>query len=161
MLSSSVLHSLPEFAQTQAHWVSEATNHFTLCLPLLLPSIFPRIRALPATQLFKSGSQSIGASASAPVLPMNISRNLDWFPLGLTGLTSLLSKGLSRVFSNSTVQKHPILLESLFFIVQLSLPLVIEVKSGVKSSIAYEPGMLGPWIKENWKWSNRRWQEWT
>ena len=53
--------------------------------------------------LFTSGGQSIGISASASVLPMNI---WDWFPLGLTGLISLQSKGLSRVFSNTTVQKH-------------------------------------------------------
>ena len=55
------------------------------------------------SQLFKSGGQSIGASTSASVLPMNIQ---DWFPLGLTGWISLQSKGLSRVFSNTTVQKH-------------------------------------------------------
>ena len=55
------------------------------------------------SQFFASGGQSIGASFSASVLPMNIK---DWFPLGLTGLVSLQSKGLSRVFSNTTVQKH-------------------------------------------------------
>ena len=55
------------------------------------------------SQFFTSGGQSIGTSASASVLPMNIQ---DWFPLGSTGLISLLSKGLSRVFSNTTVQKH-------------------------------------------------------
>jgi len=62
--------------------------------------------------LSASGGQSIGASASASVLPVNIQ---DWFPLGLTGLISLKSKGLSRVFSNTTVQKHQ------FFGAQLSL----------------------------------------
>ena len=55
------------------------------------------------SRFFASGGQSIGASASASVLPMNIQ---DWFPLGSTGLISLLSKGLSRVFSNITLQKH-------------------------------------------------------
>ena len=55
------------------------------------------------SQLFASGGQSIGASASASILPMNIQ---EWFPLGLIDLISLLSKGLSRVFSNTTVQKH-------------------------------------------------------
>ena len=54
-------------------------------------------------QLFASGGQIIVASASASVLPMNIQ---DWFPLGLTSLISLQSKGLSKVFSNTTVQKH-------------------------------------------------------
>ena len=81
-------------------------------LPLLLPSIFSSIRVFPMSQLFASGGQSIGASASALVLPMNIQ---DWFPLGLTGWVSLLSKGLSRVFSKTTVQKHQ------FFSLQLSL----------------------------------------
>ena len=62
---------------------------------------FPASGSFPMSQFFASGSQSIGASAS--VLPVNIQ---GWFPLGLTGLISLLSKGLSRVFSNTTVQKH-------------------------------------------------------
>ena len=80
------------------------SNHLILCHPLLLlPSIFPSIRVFSVSLLFASGSQSIGASASAAVLPMNIQ---GWFPLGLTGLISLQSKGLSRVFSSTTVQKH-------------------------------------------------------
>ena len=60
--------------------------------------------SFPMSQFFASGGQSVGASASASVLPMNIQ---DWFPLGLTGLISLQSKVFSRVFSNTTVQKHP------------------------------------------------------
>ena len=79
------------------------SNHLILCCPLLLlPSIFPSIRVVSflLSWLFPSGGQSIGASASD--LPMNIQ---GWFPLGLTGLI-LLSKGLSRVFSSTTVQKH-------------------------------------------------------
>ena len=84
-----------------------------LCRPLILPpSIFPRIRVFSMSQFFTSGGQSIGASAFITVLPMNIQ---DWFPLGLTGLISLLSKGLSTVFSNTIVQKH------YFFGAQLSL----------------------------------------
>ena len=75
-------------------------------------SIFPSIKLFPMSWLFESGGQSIGASASALVLPMNIQ---DWFPVGLTGLISLQSKGLSRVFSNTTVQKHQ------FFSTQLYL----------------------------------------
>ena len=72
-----------------------------LCRPLFLPlSIFPSIRVF-SNESVASGSQSIGVSASTSVLPMNIQ---DWFPLGLTGLI-LQSKGLSRVFSNTTVQK--------------------------------------------------------
>ena len=73
---------------------------------------FPALRSFQISQFFASGGQSIGVSASASVLPMNIR---DWFPLGLTGWISLQSKGLSRVFSNITVQKHQ------FFRVQLSL----------------------------------------
>ena len=64
---------------------------------------FPASGSFPMSQLFTSDSQNIGASASASVLPMNIQ---DWFPLGWTGWVSLLSKGLSRVFSNTAVQKH-------------------------------------------------------
>ena len=63
---------------------------------------FPASGSFPMSQFFASGGQSIGVSASASVLPMNIR---DWFPLVLTGLISLQSKGLSRVFSNTTVQK--------------------------------------------------------
>ena len=63
----------------------------------------PASRSFPISQFFASGGQSIGASTSAPVLPMNIQ---DWLPLGLTGWTSLQSKGSSRVFNNNTVQKH-------------------------------------------------------
>ena len=64
---------------------------------------FPAPGSFPMSQLFASGGKSIGASASASVLPMNIQ---GLFPLGLTGLISLLFKGLSRVFFNTTVQKH-------------------------------------------------------
>ena len=90
------------------------SNHLILCCPLLLlSSIFPRIRDFfPVCQFFALGGQSIGVSASAWVLPMNFQ---DWFPLGLTGLIFLQSKGLSRVFSSTTVWKHQ------FFGFQLSL----------------------------------------
>ena len=64
---------------------------------------FPASGSFPMSQFFASGGQSIGVSASASVLPMNIQ---DWFPLGLTDWISLLSKGLSRVFSSTTVPKH-------------------------------------------------------
>ena len=75
------------------------SNHLILCGPLLLlPSIFTSIRVFSMSRFFTSGGQSIGASASASVLPMNIQ---DWFPFGLTGLISLQSQGLSRVFSNA------------------------------------------------------------
>ena len=82
------------------------------CHPTILSSVvlssfclqsFPASGFFPMSQFFTSSGQSIGVSASALVLPMNIQ---GWFPLRLTDLTSLLSKGLSRVFSNNTVQKH-------------------------------------------------------
>ena len=80
------------------------SNHLILCRPLLLLlSIFPSIRSFQMSQLFASGGQSIGVSASTSVLPMNTQ---DWSPLGWTGWISLQSKRLSRVFSNTTVQKH-------------------------------------------------------
>ena len=78
------------------------SNHLILCPRLLLPSIFPSIRVFSWVNS-ASGDQSTGASTSASVLPVNIK---SWFPLGLTGLISLLSKGLSRVLASTTVQKH-------------------------------------------------------
>ena len=81
----------------------------------------PASGSFPVSRFFSSGSQSIGASASASVPPMNIQ---DWFPLGLTSLISLQSKGLSRVFSNTTVLRC-----SAFFIVQLSHPYVTTGKT--------------------------------
>ena len=96
-----VHHQLPEFTQTHVHWVGMQSSRLILCrLLLLLPSIFPSIRVFPMSQLFAWGGQSIGVSASASVLPMNTQ---DWCPLGWTGWISLQSKGLSRVFSNTTV----------------------------------------------------------
>ena len=75
------------------------------------PQSFPTSGSFPMSQLFTWGGQSIGAAASTSVIPMN---NQDWYPLGWTGWISLQSKGLSRVFSNITVQKHQ------FFGTQLS-----------------------------------------
>ena len=89
------------------------SNHLILCYPLLISlQSLSASRTFPMSWLFTSGGQSIGASASSSVLPMNIQ---GWFPLGLNGLTSLLSKGLSRIFSRNTIQKHQ------FFGAQLSL----------------------------------------
>ena len=79
---------------------------------------FPTSGSFEMSQFFASGGQSIGVSASTSVLPMNIQ---DWFPLGWTGWISLQPKGLSRVFSNTTVQKHQFF-GAVFFIVQLSHP---------------------------------------
>ena len=79
------------------------TISFSVALFSFCPQTFPALGSFPMSRLFASGGQRIGASASAPVLPMNIQ---DWFLLVLTGLISLLSKGLSRVFSSTTVWKH-------------------------------------------------------
>ena len=107
-----VHHQLPELIQTHVHWVSDTIQPLILCRFLLvLPSIFPSI-SIFSSELSASGGQSTGASASASVLPMNIQ---DRFPLGLTGLISLQSKGLSRVFSNTTVQSiNSLVLSSLY-----------------------------------------------
>ena len=78
--------------------ISSSVIPFSSCL-----QSFPASRSFPVSHFFPSGGQSIGASASASVFPMNIQ---DWFPLGLAGWISLQSKGLSRVFSNATDQKH-------------------------------------------------------
>ena len=98
-----VHHQLPEFTQTHVHCVGDAIQPSH---PLSSPS--PPTFNLsqhqgPMSQFFSSGGQSIRVSASTSVLPMNIQ---DWPPLGCTGWISLQSKGLSRVFSNTTVQKH-------------------------------------------------------
>ena len=98
-LSSTISCNLLKFMSVESVIPS---NHLTLCHPLfLLPSIFPSIRSFPLTWFFASSGQSIGASAS--VLPMNIQ---GWFPLGLTGLISMQSKGLSRGLSSTTTRKH-------------------------------------------------------
>ena len=99
-----VLHHLPELAQTHVHWVSDASqmSHPVLPFSSCLLSL-PVLGSFPVSQLFSSGGQSIGASVSASVLPMHFQ---GWFPLGLTALISLQSKGLARVFSNTTIQRH-------------------------------------------------------
>ena len=90
------------------------SSHLILCCPLfLLLQSLPAAESFPMSQLFAWGGQSTGVSALALVLPMNTQ---DWSPLGWTGWISLQSKGLSRVFSNTTVQKHQ------FFGAQLSPP---------------------------------------
>ena len=108
-----VHHQLPELTQTHVHCVGDAIqpSHpvvpFSFCL-----QAFPASGSFQRSKLFTSGGQSIGVSASASVLPMNIQY---WFPLGWTGWISSQSKGFSRVFSNTIFQKHQ------FFGTQLSL----------------------------------------
>ena len=107
-----VHHQLLELAQTHVHWVGDAIQpSHPVSSPLLLPSIFPSIRIFSNESVLCIRWPKFGASASASVLPKNLQ---DWFPICLTGLISLQSKGLSRVFSNTTVLKHQ------FFGAQLS-----------------------------------------
>ena len=101
----SVYHQLPEFTQTHVRWVDDAIQPSH---PLLSPfstafKLSQHQGFFQMSQFFASSGQSTGVSASASVLPMNIQ---DWFPLGWTGWISLQSKGLSRAFSSTTVQKH-------------------------------------------------------
>ena len=96
-----VLHYLSEFVQTHVHWVGEPISSSVAPFSSCFQS-FPASGSCSESWLFTSGGQSIGVSASASV-PMNVQ---DWLPLGLTGLISLQSKGLSRAFSRTTIQKH-------------------------------------------------------
>ena len=121
-----VLHHLLELAQTHVHQVGD--YHWTMSSSVTLFACLqslPASGSFPVSWLFASGGRSIGASASTPVLPMNIQGS---FPLGLTGLLSLLSKGLSRVFSNTTIWMHQFF-GSAFFLVQLSHPYMTTGKS--------------------------------
>ena len=110
--ASSVHHQLLEPTQTHVHWVSDTIQPSHPLSSPSPPRNFPASGSFQMSQLFASGGQSIGVSASTSVLPKNTQ---DWSPLGWTGWISLQSKGLSRVFSNTTVQKHQ------FFGTQLSL----------------------------------------
>ena len=104
--SRSLLKLMPS-----SQWCYQTISSSVVLLSSCLRS-FPASESFPMSQFFALGGQSIRISASVLVLPMNTQ---DWFPLGLTGLTSLQSKGFSRLLSNTTVQKHQ------FFDVQLSL----------------------------------------
>ena len=107
-----VHHRLPESTHLcpSSWWchpaISSSVLPFSSC-----PQALPASGSFPMSQLFTSGGQSIGVSASASVLPMNTQ---DWSPLGWTGWISLRSKGLSAVFSNITVQKHQFFVTQLF-----------------------------------------------
>ena len=99
-----VHHQLPEFTQTHAHQVDDAISHLILCRPLLLlPPIPPSIRVFSNESALCMRWPKYWSSVSASVLPMNTQ---DWSPLEWTSWISLQSQGLSRVFSNTIVQKH-------------------------------------------------------
>ena len=107
-----VQHQLPESTQTHVHQAGDAIQPSNPLSPPSPPAwSFPASGSFPMSQHFAWGGQSTGVSASPSILPMNTQ---DWSPLGWTGWISLQSKGLSRVFSNTTVQKHH------FFNAQLS-----------------------------------------
>ena len=114
-------HARPPCPSPTPRVYSDSCPSSRWCHPIISSSVIPFsscLQSFPASgpfqlsQFFTSGGQIIGVSASASVLPMNIQ---DWFPLGWTGWISLQSKGLSKAFSNTTVQKHQ------FFSTQLSL----------------------------------------
>ena len=109
---------LPELIQTHIHWAGDAISHLILCCPLLLlPSSFPAWGSFQMSQFFASGSQFWSFTLS-----IRSSNHIqDWFPLGVTGLISLQSKGLARIFSSTTVQKPQ------FFITQLSIKFNIRI----------------------------------
>ena len=123
--------------------ISSSVVPFSSCL-----QYFPASGSFPRSQFFTSGGQTIGASASASVLPMNIQ---DCFPLGLTGWVSLQSKELSRVFSNTTVQKHQ------FFGAQLSFsPTLISIHDYCKNHsfpalipevLLLQASIIGSWFR--------------
>ena len=106
-----VLLYLLEFAQIHVHWLNDAISFSAVPFSFCLQS-FPASGSFPMSWLFTSSSQNIQAAGSQSDIPMNTQ---DWYPLVLTGLISLQSKGLSRVFCNTTIQKHQ------FFGTQLSL----------------------------------------
>ena len=105
-------HQLPEFIQTHIRWIGDAIQPSHPLLSPSPPAFNLSNESFQMSQLFASGGQSIGVSASTSVLPMNTQ---DWSPIGWTGWISLQSKGLWRVFSNTTVQKHQFLSVQLSF----------------------------------------------
>ena len=116
-------HTRPSCASPAPRACSSSCLLSWWCHPTILSYVVPfssRLQSFPASgsfpmsQFFTSGNHSIGVSALASVLPMTIQ---DWCPLGLTGWISLQSKGFSRIFSSTTVQKHQFLGAQLFFVV--------------------------------------------
>ena len=122
-----VHHQLPKLALNHVYQVSDAiqTSHLVILFSSCLQS-FPASGSFQMSQFFASGCQSIGVSDSPSVLPMKIQ---DWYPLGWTGWISLLSKGLSKVFSQYHSSKASILQCSAFLIVQLSHPYMTTGKT--------------------------------
>ena len=127
MPGSPVLHYLPEFAQIHVHWVSDAICYVILCyFLLLLPSVFPSIKVFLMSQLFPSGGWSIGASALASVLSVNIQ---DWFSFGVDWFDLLAVQGTLKSLIQHHSLKVSILRHSAFFMVQLSHPYMTTGKT--------------------------------
>ena len=121
-----VHHQLPEFTQTHVHWVDDAIQRSHPLSSPSPPALNPsQTQGFQMSHLFASGGQSIGVSASAAVLPMNIQ---DWFPLGWTGWITLQSKGLKSFLQHHS-SRAPILQHSPFFIIQLSHPYMTTGKT--------------------------------
>ena len=138
-----VLHYLSEFAQTHVHWVSDAfqPSQSSVTRFSSWPQSFPALESFPR-RLFTSGGQNIGALAA--VLPTNIQ---GWFPLELTGLISLLSKGISRVFSSTIFKRH--ICDKMWVTQQSNFQSMVENVYVSCSSIVKEACMWGlHWIWE-------------
>ena len=137
MQVSPVIHYLPEFAQTHplSQWcnpiISSSVTPFSSC-----SQSFPTSGSFLMSQLFTSGGQNIGASVLASDFPKSIK---GWFPLGLTDLISLLSKGLSKVFSSTTVQKHK-------FFGSLS-SLLFRIEKGIQQDCLLPPCLFSLYAK--------------
>ena len=137
-----VLHHLHEFIQIHIHWVGDAIQPFYPLLPPFAPAYkLSEHQSFPTSWLFASDVQSIGISVPASFLPMNIQ---GWFLLGFTSLIFLLYKGLLRVFSSTTIQKHHFFGAQLFFfVVQGSHPYMI---TGNNIASLYRPLSAKWWI---------------
>ena len=157
-------HTRP-LCPSPSHWVCPSSCPLNWwCHPTISSSValfclqsFPASGSFPVSQFFASGGQKIGASASASILPISIQ---NWFPLGLTGLIALLSKGLSRVFSSTTVWKHqffdalPLWHEELLIRGFLGLALVVK-NPPANAGDARDHG-FDPWVRKiPWR---RAWQ---
>ena len=150
MLGFPVHHQLPELTQTHVHRVGAAnpTISFSVVPFSSCPQSFSALGSFLMSQLFASGGQSTGVSASASILPVNIQ---DWFPLLLTGLISLQFKGLSRVFFNTIAQKHQFFCSRLSswsnsHICILSYFLLIKLPWINDHNTAHLPVLVSPWM---------------
>jgi len=140
---STVFHYLLEFAQAHVHWVNDSIQHLTLCLPLLLPSILPSTKVCSNESAFHIRWPKYGSFSFSP--SNEYIKTQDWFPLGLTGLISLLSNGLKSFLQHHN-SKASILQHSAFFILQLlqlymtagkTIALIIQAFVGKEMSLLF------------------------